>query len=155
MSILGVPKTDLTVLDFPACQPGEDSFFFSSAEMYRQLDKVMHRCHPTVVVTHQSTDTNQDHKFIHDLVRRVVRRRASIICGSFYYNDIPIANRQLFVELDQFQVQAKVNAVQCYESQYLGRQYLSPNAIHTQAKFYGLSAGCEYAEAFEILRMVV
>lgn len=149
MDVLGVEQ--FKTLDLQACQPGEASMMWNRDALYDTLAE--YKDWATIVVTHQSTDTNQDHKQVHDEVLRCFRG-TPVICGAFPYNDVPMADRRFFVRLAVEHVNMKRWALDKYESQRMVyRQYLTKDAILAQLRFWGQLANCEYAEAFEVVRM--
>lgn len=152
---LGLHKSQIVIGTLPACQKPPESFFDHRVWIADTLREALAFHSPSIVITHQSTDTNQDHKFVHDEVKRVFKN-IPIICGCFPANDIPAADRRLFVKLDYKQTRAKVEAVKAYESQRADhRQYLSEGNILHQLRFFGSLIGTEYAEAFEVVRLWV
>lgn len=153
MKELGVSHIECQ--DFMACQNGIESFTYKRQEIANIL-LAYYRLGPSVVVTHQSTDTNQDHKAVHDEVLRVFKGQCPILCGTFSANDVPMADRRLFVEVSLENIHQKVRALNCYASQRRGyRGYLSKDGVSAEAKFYGNKIGCEYAEAFEVIQLEV
>jgi len=150
MHRLGVSANNLFSSYYPACMPPPDSFM----NFREDLAKILCKCKPaSVVVTHQSTDTNQDHKMVHDEVKRVFRD-TPIICGRFGFNDLPPAERAFFVALTPEQARAKVEALEMYESQRMRhRRYFDPAVLLTEMEFFGSLIGVDYAEAFEVVRL--
>ncbi len=153
--IMGVTRDQLTVGDLPACQPTPRSFADYRDQIFKDLAHLRDKWSPTVVITHQSSDTNQDHKQVHDEVKRVFRN-TPILGGCFPYNDLPAADRRLFVLLGREQVEAKVAAIRAYKSQLLPhRSYMGEDVVRAQLRFYGTLVNSVFAEAFEIIRIWV
>jgi LmbE family N-acetylglucosaminyl deacetylase len=155
MRILGVHPKRQVAHDLPACQDPPESFSNYHKWMYDELVRVGNVYQPTLVVTHQSTDTNQDHKFVHELVLRVFKRASSIICGEFWYNDFPPASRCLYVDVEGDCLLRKVEALNCYASQRVpgGRPYFNQERTVERARAHGERVHCEFAEAFEVIRL--
>jgi len=63
-------------------------------------------------------------------------------------------NTQCFVKLQKRHIETKINALKEYKSQGT-RDYLSPEFIYSLAKARGVQVGCEYAEAFEVVRLFI
>lgn len=150
---LGVGKDRCIIIDLAACQPYPDSF-----EAHREsVALLLHSRKPaSVVITHQSTDTNQDHKVVHDEVKRVFKADTPIICGCFAHNDLPPANRLMFVKLSTSEAAAKVRALKEYKSQVLPhRKYFESDALVADMEYFGRLIGHPYAEAFEVIRLWV
>jgi LmbE family N-acetylglucosaminyl deacetylase len=55
--------------------------------------------------------------------------------------------------LKEEQVQAKINAINCYQSQNF-RKYHSPNFLRSLATTRGIQISSDYAEAFELIRWI-
>jgi len=152
MRALGVSQDNCFAGNFPACQPGKESFAANRHLLYSTLAET--EC-VSVVITHQSTDYNQDHRQVYEEVVRVFGRRCSILGGCFPSNDIPAADRRFFVVLQEEHVAAKIEAVGCYDSQRAYRPYFEPKVLRTQMEYWGSLIGCEYAECFEVIRLWV
>jgi LmbE family N-acetylglucosaminyl deacetylase len=151
MVVLGIGEKMYKTFDLQACQPGEASMAWNRDALYDTL--VQYKSWATVVITHQSTDTNQDHKQVHDEVLRAMRGMP-VICGSFPHNDIPTADRRFFVELEELDVSRKVQAIASYESQIRNhRPYFDEETVRAHCRYWGSLIGKKYAEAFEVMRM--
>ena len=61
-------------------------------------------------------------------------------------------NTQCFVKLEQRHIEVKVEALKEYRSQG-EKDYMSPDFIRSLARMRGVQIGCEYAEAFEVIRL--
>jgi LmbE family N-acetylglucosaminyl deacetylase len=153
--VLGLECGHCISRDLPACQPAGASFHANRHGIYRELESLRNSYKPTLVITHQSTDTNQDHRQVHEEVLRVFRK-TSILCGTFLLNDLPSADRRFFVAVDSLHLQKKIDALSCYESQIREhRTYFDPALITCEARVYGEMVGEKYAEAFEVIRLHV
>jgi len=109
---------------------------------------------PTVVVTHQSSDTNQDHRTIYEEVIRTFKGKVPILCGSFPNNDISQVKRTFFVGISGKDLRRKILAIKKYKSQMVpGREYLNSSQSLVQAKFWGAYINQSFAEAFEVVRL--
>jgi hypothetical protein len=64
------------------------------------------------------------------------------------------AKNSSFIKLKSHQIQLKVYAIQAYISQ-TERIFMSPEFIWGQARMRGVQCNSEYAEAFELIRMVI
>jgi LmbE family N-acetylglucosaminyl deacetylase len=112
--------------------------------------------HPDVVITHQSTDTNQDHRALYEEVLRVFKRKCSILGGQFTPNDFPPADRRFFIEVFDVDVTVKFVALDCYKSQQSpGRPYFDFGVMFSELVVNGYKCGVQYAEAFEIIQWIV
>lgn len=120
-----------------------------------QLRRARDSFRPTVVVTHQSSDTNQDHQAVYREVLRVFKYKASIICGTFPFNELPAVERRLIKEVKESEVKAKCAALACYKSQKAGRPYFSKNFWTHFHGLWGGLIGVPYAEPFEVVSLIM
>ena len=120
------------------------------AELLREYGR------PSVVITHQSSDTNQDHRTVYEEVVRVFKGKVPILCGSFPNNDLPAVQRTFFVTVTKYLIQRKLQALANYESQRVnGRTYFDEALVLSQARVWGSLIGEDFAEAFEVVRLWV
>ena len=105
-----------------------------------------------VVFCPSSFDTHQDHVVVHDECFRAFKK--TTILGY----EMPWNNRSfdsdLFVEVNENHLDKKVEHFKCYKSQ-VNRQFFTKEYIYSVAKYRGYQAGKEYAEAFEVIRMIM
>ena len=66
----------------------------------------------------------------------------------------PSFNPELFVDITE-NIKQKENALSCYKSQIKNNNSRSIDACLALAKFRGSQNGCDYAEAFKVVRIVV
>lgn len=153
MKIFGIDTKRFISYGYRACT-GE---FESGREIIAERMKVIFDFYkPDIVITHQSSDTNQDHQLIYREVLRVFKDKCSILCGCFPSNDLPPAKRSLFIKLTKDQVDKKMAALMCYESQRkIHRTYLLREVLYEQMKFWGSLVNSIYAEPFEVMRLIV
>ena len=62
--------------------------------------------------------------------------------------------RPQFIPLKETHLQAKINALSAYKTQE-GRHYMAPEFIRSLAKVRGTQINVDYAEAFEVVRLIV
>ena len=110
------------------------------------------RYKPNVVFIPASTDIHQDHQVVHNEGVRAFKH--STIMGYELPQNIISAKNTAFVKLDSYQVSVKVHAIQAYKSQ-IERKFMSSEFIWGQARMRGVQCDAEYAEAFELIRMVI
>lgn len=95
-------------------------------------------------------DIHQDHTTIAQEGVRAFKN-CTLLGYELIWNNLTF-NTQCFIKLKEKHIQAKINALQEYKSQGK-RNYLSPEFIFALAKARGVQIGCEYAEAFEVIRL--
>lgn len=156
MDVFGVGPMMSWCDDLMAVQSGPNSFNARRGEISDCLRKWRDSFQPTIVVTHQSSDTNQDHQQVFNEVLRIFKGYCSIICGCFPSNDIPAAERNLLVELTEEDIKRKTEAVMRYDSQRAEhRNYLHSSVLFGQACYWGSLCEKRYAEQFEVVRLIV
>ena len=97
-------------------------------------------------------DIHQDHTTIAQEGLRAFKN-TTILGYELIWNNLTF-NTQCFVKLNDNNIDAKVRALQEYKSQGI-RRYLSSDFIYSLASTRGVQAGCEYAEAFEVIRLFI
>ena len=104
-----------------------------------------------IVFCPSTADVHQDHQVITDEAKRVFK------CSIFGY-ELPWNTKEfrqdVFIQLTENHIQAKIKALEQYPSQQK-RPYFDPEFIKALARLRGLQAGTTYAEAFEIIRWIV
>jgi LmbE family N-acetylglucosaminyl deacetylase len=126
----------------------------------RLIENLIEKTKPSLILTHSSADCNVDHRRVHEAVLAATRP----------VNDCPVKEvlafevlsstewgvRQfaptLFVDISST-IEKKIQAFNCYQTEK--REFPHPRsekAIRAAAARWGSVAGCEAAEAFEVVR---
>jgi len=107
---------------------------------------------PHLVLLPSSFDRHQDHETV---AREGFRafKRASIWGYELPQNLVTFEN-SAFVALSKEQLDGKIAALSCYRSQQ-GRAYSGEDFIRGLARVRGVQAGVDFAEAFEVIRLIV
>lgn len=95
-------------------------------------------------------DIHQDHTTIANEGLRAFKN-TTILGYELIWNNLTF-NTQCFVKLEKDNIDKKIEALKEYHSQGK-RDYLSDNFIRSLARSRGVQVGCEYAEAFEVVRL--
>lgn len=98
------------------------------------------------------SDIHQDHMVIGWEGLRAFKMTADIIGYSHSHNQVKSGNNY-FVPVTYSDVEAKLEAVKCFESEQQ-RYYFKREAIIGIMRYYGVQCESEYAEAFRIIRKV-
>lgn len=106
---------------------------------------------PNIVFMPSPHDIHQDHATISAEGIRAFKR-LTIFAYELPWNNYSF-NNQAFVSVNEQDVNKKVHALQKYESQN-GRQYIAKKNIEALLRTHGMQIGTEYAEVFEIPRIV-
>lgn len=103
------------------------------------------------VVCPSINDIHQDHKAVADEVIRVFRRHTVL----FYElaHSCPLFEPRLFIPLEESRVKQKLELISLYQSQRTQR-YMQEKVILATMQFRGFQCGCDFAEAFEIWRII-
>lgn len=104
-----------------------------------------------IVLCPSSFDTHQDHKVIRDEAFRAFKTNVSIFGFQSIHNDIH-TNYTLFVEINKLCLDKKINAINKYVSQR-DKKYFNNDVVKSIAMVNGLICGCQYAEAYEVIRI--
>ncbi|MFX1507338.1 MAG: PIG-L deacetylase family protein [Promethearchaeota archaeon] len=150
IDILGVPKDNCKYFQYT-----NTGFDKERQEILQDLDRIRDELNPNIVFTPSSNDLHQDHYTTAIETLRSFKWFADIILGyNLSWNTIvqPF-NSKLYVEVLKEDVSKKLEALRCYKSQEK-RYYMKREANDGLLRYYGLQAGFEYAEAFEIYKMV-
>lgn len=135
----------------PACQGAFES---ERGALYAAMEAL--RDDYDLVVTHVSTDTNQDHRQVAQEAARVFKAHTTLLGGEFPNNDLAGFTPQVYVALAAREVEAKVRMVERYRSQdFGGRPYLSGDVVRALARLRGSQIRETAAEAFAVAGRVV
>lgn len=145
-SHLGIDKNNVNVLNYRVRYFPRDR-----QSILEDMIQLRENLNPTLVVVPSSFDTHQDHKIISEEAFRAFKR--SCILGY----ELPWNNRKIdltyFQDVSEEEVQSKIRAIEAYKSQFY-RNPLYEKFIYSLAIQRGFQVGCEYAEAFEVIRWV-
>jgi len=136
-------------------------------DIIKEIENVKNNFKPEVIFTHHGGDVNIDHQRTFDAVITACRpieneSVKSIItfetvsgtewrASSDPRHFIP----NLFVEISESDLRAKINAMESYE--FEKRPYphpRSPEALRIRAQMWGVANGLKLAEAFQIIRVL-
>lgn len=146
-SILGIKRENLIVKDYPVRQLSAHR-----QEILEDLISLKLNNEFDLILTPSSTDVHQDHEAI---TREAIRafKTHTIFGYELIWNNL-VFSSTAFVTINKAHLESKTRSLSKYISQK-GRQYMSPKFIEALAHSRGTQIGVEYAEAFEVLRLVV
>ncbi|MHA6250724.1 PIG-L deacetylase family protein [Oceanobacillus sp. CAU 1775] len=121
-------------------------------EILEKLVKLNQKFKPDLVLLPSQNDIHQDHQIISNEGLRAFKNK-SILAYELPWNNLTFGN-VCFSILDEKDVRAKYDALQCYNTQK-HREYLSEDYIYSWAKFRGTQVKKDYAECFEVLRLII
>lgn len=145
--ILGISPDHLYILDYPVRQ-----FAHHRQEILEDLVQYQRDYGPDVVFLPSVNDLHQDH---HTVAMEGIRafKQTTILAYEMPWNNINFST-QAYVKLSQSHIDVKLRALKEYQSQS-ARPYSSKELVCGLAKARGVSAGAEYAEAFEVVRLML
>ena len=119
-------------------------------EILEELVRIKKSCHLDLVFMPSLHDIHQDHTTVAQEGLRAFKN-TTILGYELIWNNLTF-NTDCFIKLNAKHVQKKYEALQEYKSQGF-RDYLSKEFIYSLARARGVQVGCEYAEAFEVVRL--
>jgi LmbE family N-acetylglucosaminyl deacetylase len=117
-------------------------FFFDLNRQYK----------PDVIFIPNSKDIHQSHEVVFAEGRRAFKY-SSILGYELPWNSFDF-KMDLFIELSKESVDAKVKAINAYKTQKT-RMFFSNDIVGDLARVRGKQIGKEYAECFEVIRMIL
>lgn len=136
-------------------------------ELLNHITAEIRRFRPATLYTHYRGDINEDHRVLNKIVMTAVRPKVGMPVTKLLAFEVPNStgwngpyvdtnpNPSYFEIIDRRQLNRKMRAFQCYQSEWEDPPSLhSTLGIETLARFRGMSVGYEYAEAFELIRLI-
>jgi LmbE family N-acetylglucosaminyl deacetylase len=143
---LGIPAASLTVHDFEV-----RTFPERRQDILELLIALWEEERPDAVFQPSLHDIHQDHQVIAAEGLRAFKR-TTILGYEIPWNNFDFAY-QMYVSLERGHVERKVAALARYASQQ-HRRYADPEYIWNLARTHGINVNREYAEVFEVYRVV-
>jgi N-acetylglucosamine malate deacetylase 1 len=145
-AVLGIPKENLILHDFEV-----RTFSYRRQEILEVLVKLNKEIKPDLVFMPMLDDLHQDHSTI------AMEGFRAFKFSSIYSYEVPWNNvsfhTSCFINISENQLIKKVNALNEYKSQ-AHRTYANENFIRSLATVRGTQSGLQYAEAFQIQRLI-
>lgn len=141
--------------------PGEQLFVYKyqvrklnyvRQEILEELIRLRSIIKPELVFLPSSEDIHQDHVTIYREGLRAFKH-SSLFGYELIWNNLSFST-DCFIALEPEQVEAKIRALQAYKTQE-GRHYMEPDFIRSMAKVRGTQINVSYAEAFEVVRLIL
>ncbi len=132
---------DYEVREFPGCRQ----------EILEDMVKLGRTITPDLVFIPSSTDIHQDHQTIHNEGKRAFK--FNMILGyEMPWNNFNF-HADLFIKLSEDKVARKIELINLYKSQK-NRVYSENDFLRSLMKIRGTQVRTEYAEAFEVIRLI-
>ncbi|KKM10727.1 LmbE family protein [Clostridiales bacterium PH28_bin88] len=145
--ILGLPEENIQIYDYPV-----RNFPKYRQDILEDLVRLRKTINPHMVLVHASTDVHQDHQTVTEEALRAFKQ-VTILGYELPWNTIEFRS-QAVVALHEENIKAKITALSAYKSQK-HRPYASEDFIWGWARGRGVTINAPYAEAFEVLRLII
>jgi len=146
-AVLGIKSKNVEVWDFPVRK-----FPQYRQEILERLVAVRNEFAPDLVFLPSSFDKHQDHAVISIEGFRAFKH--STIFGYELPQNIVSFNHSAYIALSENEIEKKIFALSKYESQQ-SKLYSSAEYIKGLALVRGVQINVKYAEAFELIRLVI
>jgi len=143
---LGIPPEQLVVHDFDV-----RTFPQHRQDILELLVGMWEEWKPDVVFQPSLHDVHQDHKTIAEEGLRAFKR-TTILGYEIPWNNFDFAY-QWYVSLEARHIERKVAALEKYASQQ-HRRYANPEYVWNVARTHGINVNREYAEVFQVYRVI-
>jgi len=144
---LGIKNDNLFIYDYEVRKLN-----YHRQEVLEDLVKLKKSLNPDLILIPSLKDIHQDHSTIaHEGLRAF--KNSTILGYELIWNNLTFST-SCFVKLNQNHVDCKVHALKAYQSQK-HRDYLSEDFIKSLARTRGVQIGTQYAEAFEVIRLIL
>ena len=144
-SVLGIKPENLIIYGYQVRKLN-----YARQEILEDLIKIRKSKHYDLVFIPSLHDIHQDHTTIAQEGLRAFKN-TTVLGYELIWNNLTF-NTQCFIKLEEENIQTKIRALKEYHSQGR-RDYLSEDFIRSLARARGVQVGCEYAEAFEVVRL--
>lgn len=107
---------------------------------------------PDVVFTPSTNDLHQDHQVVTEETMRAFKD-CTILGYELPWNNIHF-DQNGFVDLNENNVEAKIEMLRKYESQIGRRDYFEEDYLRGLLRTRGVQIGSQFAEGYEVIRLV-
>ena len=143
---IGLPPESLVTHDFEV-----RTFPERRQDILELLIALAHEWWPDAVFLPSVNDIHQDHQVVAAEGIRAFKR-TTVLGYEIPWNNLSFS-LGAYIALERDHVERKVAALGCYASQQ-HRNYANPEHIWTRARTHGINIGRDYAEVFEVYRVV-
>lgn len=147
MKVLGVKEENIIIYKYKVRRFPE-----FRQEILEDIVKLRNDISPDLVFVPSPNDIHQDHQVISAEGLRVFKK-ISVLGYELPWNNIIFETRS-FVKLEKRHIDKKMEALRSYKTQ-AHRSYLNEEFIYGLAKTRGTQFESDYAESFEVLRILI
>ena len=144
---LGIKKDNLFIFNYEVRKLN-----YVRQEILEDLVKIRDNYDIDLVLMPSLGDIHQDHTTVAIEGLRAFKTK-TILGYELIWNNLSFDTTS-FVKLEVRHINSKINALKEYKSQS-SRDYMSEDFISSLAKTMGVQIGAEYAESFEVIRLVL
>jgi LmbE family N-acetylglucosaminyl deacetylase len=148
VKVLGIPVENTILFDYEV-----RTFPLYRQEILEKLVQLNAKIKPDLVLAPSSHDVHQDHNVMYSEAIRAFKGTSSIWGYEHPWNNLSITT-DIFVRLTEEHLNIKLNALKQYKSQS-SRNYMDSEFIKSLAYTRGVQSGFKYAEAFELIRLLI
>lgn len=121
-------------------------------EILEAILKLKKRINPDLVFLPSVDDLHQDHNTLSEEALRVFKD-TTVLGYEIPWNNLRF-NTVCYIPLEKRHIKKKIEALKCYKSQYF-RKYANKDFFINLANMRGMQIGKDYAEVFDVLRLVI
>lgn len=132
-------------------------------DIIKEVEALIEKIQPEIVFTHHPGDLNIDHVVLHRAVMTAVRPIHDFIIRELYTFEIASSTEWAMNQFKPFQantffdisdtLENKIQAMEAYESEKRTSPHpRAPESLQAIAQSWGRFVGCQYAEAFQLIR---
>ena len=149
LDALGVKPENRQIMHYPVRKLG-----YHRQEVLENMVAMERQLNPQWILFPSGADLHQDHATIHDEAMRAFKHK-TLLGYELPWNHITFS-ASAFVTLEKHHLDKKWDALTKYTSQLeMGRAYFTKEFHESLAKVRGLQVKHEWAEAFELIRVVL
>lgn len=149
LDALGIPREQRTVYGYPVRKLN-----YHRQEVLEHMVQLGRDINPDWVLVPSGADLHQDHATIHDEALRAFKHK-TLLGYELSWNHITFS-ASAFIPVEKRHLDKKWEALTHYESQLeLNRPYFTAEYHESLARVRGLQVKSEWAEAFELIRIVL
>lgn len=145
--LLGIPAANLFVYKYQVRKLN-----YVRQEILEELIRLRAIIQPDLVFLPSSKDIHQDHVTVYEEGVRAFKH-SSLFGYELLWNNLSFST-DCFISLQESHVLSKITALSAYKTQE-GRHYMSPEFIRSLAVIRGTQINLPFAEAFEVVRLIL
>ena len=159
LDVLNVPKDQVFINERYCCRLD----LIPQIDLVKQIESHIVEWQPTSVYTHSPNDVNIDHRLAYKAVLAATRplQGSSVkavysfeVLSSTEWNTANPFQANIFNDISGF-IELKIKALSAYEGEMnLAPHPRSEKIIHALARYRGAQSGLDFAEAFNLVRLI-